>query len=539
MTLPGGGTWHYEYTLRPVGYDPSKYGPVLTNLTDDQGRIVEYQTDLQGGMDKVRYNEVYDGNGALVSYCQANYGYDMYTNGPNGGNSKLELKTLSSTFTWPNQYGYPQTRIINQNDYTTDNAGNRLSNTISIQNLNPDGTPQFDSNNNPVFTSRTETYGYDELNRLTSVNYGDGGTQSYSFDNTGNRLQKVDSSTGTENYSYNAANMLLTRGSNGYTNDADANTLAGGGRTNVWDSQNRLVSCSFNGNTSSYIYGADGLRHQSTVNGVTTDFALDGDSVVREGQTTGSVFTPSVTYLTGAMGPIYRRDDTAGGVRWYVFDGLGSVVDEVDPSGNLTDTRGFDVYGAVRSNSGTATSRHGFSGSLGHTGENETGLIYMRARYMDPVVGRFVSEDPERSGKNWFEYASSNPVTSVDRSGKWPWLIQMILTLDSQIPQPLKAEIGSWAGYWFLDPLKARVMASLSQATLKALTANMQTAIDAVKDAELDGPDAADDEISAELSLQEGANVVEIEQSGEVGTGTTVAGDTAEAETTAASATLL
>src|SRR6185312_1544884 len=166
--------------------------------------------------------------------------------------------------------------------------------------------------------------------------------------------------------------------------------------------------------------------------------------------------------------------------------GLGSVVDEVDPSGNLTDTRGFDVYGAVRSNSGTATSRHGFSGSLGHTGENETGLIYMRARYMDPVVGRFVSEDPERSGKNWFEYASSNPVTSVDRSGKWPWLIQMILTLDSQIPQPLKAEIGSWAGYWFLDPLKARVMASLSQATLKALTANMQTAIDAVKDAELD-----------------------------------------------------
>src|SRR5665213_931097 len=96
-------------------------------------------------------------------------------------------------------------RRAGRND--SDNAGNRLTYTISIQNLNSDGTPQVDGNGNPVLTSRTEQYGYDELNRLTSVNYGDGGTQSYSFDNLGNRLQKVDSGSGTENYSYNAANV--------------------------------------------------------------------------------------------------------------------------------------------------------------------------------------------------------------------------------------------------------------------------------------------------------------------------------------------
>jgi hypothetical protein len=145
MTLPGGGTWHYEYTMRPVGYDLENKGPVLTKLTDDQGRSAEYQTDLQGGMDKVRYNEVYNQYGALVSYCQAHYRYDSLTGGTNGGNSKLELKTLSTTFTWPNTYGYPQTRILNQNDYTTDNAGN--SNTISVQNLNADGTPTRPSAN--------------------------------------------------------------------------------------------------------------------------------------------------------------------------------------------------------------------------------------------------------------------------------------------------------------------------------------------------------------------------------------------------------
>jgi len=154
------------------------------------------------------------------------------------------------------------------------------------------------------------------------------------------------------------------------------------------------------------------------VNGISTDFALDGDSVVREGAAAGGAFTPSVTYLTGASGPIYRRDDTAGSVRWYVFDGLGCVVDEVDPSGNLTSIRGFDVYGAVRSNSGTATSRHGFCGQLGHTSENETELVYMRARYMDPVVGRFVSEDEDEDGTNWYCYAFSDPTNFVDRSGR-------------------------------------------------------------------------------------------------------------------------
>ena|SRR5579872_4431312 len=58
--------------------------------------------------------------------------------------------------------------------------------------------------------TRTEQYSYDELNRLSTVNYGDGAAQSYSFDNMGNRLQKADSGTGTENYTYDAANMLLT-----------------------------------------------------------------------------------------------------------------------------------------------------------------------------------------------------------------------------------------------------------------------------------------------------------------------------------------
>ena len=57
--------------------------------------------------------------------------------------------------------------------------GQRLTNAT----ISPDGS------------TRTETYAYDELNRLTNVNYGDGVTQAYSFDAMGNRLQKQDSAT--------------------------------------------------------------------------------------------------------------------------------------------------------------------------------------------------------------------------------------------------------------------------------------------------------------------------------------------------------
>ena len=89
-------------------------------------------------------------------------------------------------------------------------------------------------------------------------------------------------------------------------------------------------------------------------------------------------------------------------------------------SGNLTSPPKYDVYGNVRSNGGTASTKHGFVGSLGLLSEAETGLIYMRARYMDPAVGRFISQDPSRDGANWFVYCSNNPVNAVDRNGKDP-----------------------------------------------------------------------------------------------------------------------
>ncbi len=49
--------------------------------------------------------------------------------------------------------------------------------------------------------------------------------------------------------------------------------------------------------------------------------------------------------------------------------------------------------------------------------DSETGLIYLRNRYYDSTLGRFISEDPARDGTNWYVYCENNPVGFVDPLG--------------------------------------------------------------------------------------------------------------------------
>ena len=425
MTLPGGGTWTYGYnsTFNLLGKDdPNSVSKMLSRITDDQGRAVDYWLDESGRRYLARTNQVFDASLNLVTYMQTAYTYDNSTS----NNPSAWLTSLANTWNYKNAQGQWQQTNLVQNAYTFDNSGQRLTNQITSSGA-----------------SRTEQYGYDALNRLKTVDYGDGQTQAYSFDAMANRLSKQDSATGTENYSYNSANMLLTRGLNSYANDANGDTLTGGGRTNTWDSQNRLVQCVNGANTSSFVYGSDGIRRQSTVNGTTTDFVLDASMFIRERNHTTGVNL--ATYFVGARGPEYRRDETTGQVRWYIYDGLGSVLGEVDPNGNITSSRKYDVYGLVRGGNNTAgTSSHKFVGQLGHPSEDNSGLIYMRARHYDPVVGRFVSEDPVQHNSNWLVYASDDPINRVDRNGT---IDGMGATLELEADDA-KAVLG--AGNWAL-----------------------------------------------------------------------------------------
>ena len=287
MTLPGGGTWTYAYLGDGTSGSEGENLPDdqnldqchlrLARITDDQGRRIDCSSTHTGALLQAQYNETYDSYGSLAASCTTDYGYDRdlnpivpYPNYTPSWPSVSSLVALRNNFTLPayesqdRVYHPGYTRTLNQNTYTYDDDLNRTTNTSSAQAMGANGLPVTDSNNNPVLTSRTEAYTYDKLNRLSTVDYGDGETQSYGFDAMGNRLQKQDSATGTTNSTYDAANRLTSTATNGasasaVTSDADGNTLTdSAGRTMTWDSQNRLTSCVFGGTTSIFKYGADG-----------------------------------------------------------------------------------------------------------------------------------------------------------------------------------------------------------------------------------------------------------------------------------------
>lgn len=95
------------------------------------------------------------------------------------------------------------------------------------------------------------------------------------------------------------------------TFDDNGNTLTDSLRTNTWDSQNRLVQCVKGGTTSDFLYGADGNRRQTSVTtgGTTTvrKNVLDNGMMIWELDANN---VSKATYLQGASGAVYRREDS-------------------------------------------------------------------------------------------------------------------------------------------------------------------------------------------------------------------------------------
>jgi len=168
--------------------------------------------------------------------------------------------------------------------------------------------------------------------------------------------------------------------------------------------------------TTQFLYNGAGDRVAKTVDGVTTDYVLDPAAgltrVLQE--TTGGQTT---AYLYGHD---LLAEYDSGTWAYHVDDGLGSVRQLVDAAGEVQRAQSYDPFGNLLSASGSAGSTYGY------TGEQEdasTGLVYLRARYYQPWVGRFVSKDPfpgyahSPQSLNRWVYVRNNPVGLVDPSG--------------------------------------------------------------------------------------------------------------------------
>ncbi len=108
---------------------------------------------------------------------------------------------------------------------------------------------------------------------------------------------------------------------------------------------------------------------------------------------------------------------------YYEQDGLGSVSSLSNPSAVLANTYTYDTFGNLTSSSGTLVNPLQYAG---REFDPETGDHYNRLRYLNPNIGRFISEDriEFQGGINFYSYTRNNPVILTDPLGKsaWSWL---------------------------------------------------------------------------------------------------------------------
>jgi RHS repeat-associated protein len=158
--------------------------------------------------------------------------------------------------------------------------------------------------------------------------------------------------------------------------------------------------------------------------GVSTTFVYDGQDVLKDINSDGS----TVDYLNGpGIDNKLRLTDSrlaTTGPLYFLQDQLGSTSGLTNSNGGIVERVTYDAYG---NSAGTSLTRYDYTG---RERDPDTGLLYYRARWYDPQVGRFISEDPIglSGGINQFAYVSNNPQNATDPSGLFDIDVHYYLT---------------------------------------------------------------------------------------------------------------
>jgi RHS repeat-associated protein len=106
-------------------------------------------------------------------------------------------------------------------------------------------------------------------------------------------------------------------------------------------------------------------------------------------------------------------------VSYPLYDAHGNNVGLLGKNGSsflVSNEKSYDAWGGLRTGT-NANGKAAYCANRGHKQDDESGLIYMRARYYEPTSGRFVSEDPAMDGWNYYMYACNSPTVFVDSKG--------------------------------------------------------------------------------------------------------------------------
>ena len=297
----------------------------------------------------------------------------------------------------------------------------------------------YDDNGNiasATLNGKWTGYTYDALGQLVQVNdhsdtrSGENGTTwKYTYDLGGNILKKErfaynDTTTPLETvtYTYGDANwrdkLTAVNGST-ICYDAIGNPLNDGTWTYTWQNSRQLQKMQKAGVTVEFVYNADGLRVQKTVNGVATKYTLHGKNVV---------------HMTSGTDELHFFYDAQNRPTVVVYNGVpyayvkslqGDIVAILDENGNTVVSYGYDAWGAPLWCTGELAETLGKVQPFRYRGyvfDEETGLYYLRSRYYNPQWGRFVNADSlivseNAISQNLFRYCKNSPISRKDTNG--------------------------------------------------------------------------------------------------------------------------
>ncbi|MGE0454278.1 MAG: RHS repeat-associated core domain-containing protein [Vicinamibacteria bacterium] len=441
------------------GTDPPG-APVVTARTYDRlDRLTSETTALMGGERTVGYE--YHANGLKRAVIdpdlrRTEYGYD--------GKNRLASATTdfdtpqaatTSYLYWPDDLlkevryanGTTATHAYDRADRLTS-----LSNTTATGSLVSSYVYGYDANGNRLSqvetnggATETTSYGYDALNRLKSVTYPadasfpDGRRVEYGYDAVGNRERETDTDLSgavlaDKQGIFDSLNRLTAlvdlvdpAGSTAFTWDRNGNQLSktvgeGAGATtttNVYDVRDRLVEVQQSSSIlSRFAYDFEGRRSRKIGSEGVRQYVYDDTSLYLEYDDV-SASVAKYDYGSDRLISLTRRDEPR---RYFHLDGLRSVTNLTSDDGSTAASYHLDAWGNYRFPTELTASRNRF-GFTGYQLDSETGLYNAKARYFDPQLGRFLTQDSylgqidNAPSLHRYFYAHANPTRYVDPTG--------------------------------------------------------------------------------------------------------------------------
>ena len=203
------------------------------------------------------------------------------------------------------------------------------------------------------------------------------------------------------NYGYNQHGSLLTKREITVTDDKM--------KIFNYNDRNQLIEYRDNFElVASYTYDAEGYRDSKTVGTETTKFYWDRGYISNESD--GTNFTAKNVI---GLGGIVARKNGSSTPLYLMKDVHGDTTSLVQNNAEIG-TYDYDAYGNLMESTGTQDNPFRYCGEYF---DEETGFIYLRNRYYDPSIQRFISEDPAQDGTNWYVYCRNNPIRYIDPTG--------------------------------------------------------------------------------------------------------------------------